>query len=147
MTHLRWLLVAVLCCSIDVSAQSQSFTHPPFAGCYQVVSQSWHPSNEDIKLIPYRFELRSESAFEPNRRMFEVRSVPTTGNLRENTWVWQPKRNGFWISLGTGFSGFDGTFERSATGEFVGKLKEWCDSRCGWKKRAGKIRMRQISCG
>lgn len=146
MTHLRRFLLIALCCPIHTYGQNRPLAPVPFAGCYRVVSQTWQPSNEDMKLIPDLFQLRSESAFEPNRGMFELRSIPASGNRRENLWAWQPKGNGFWIAFATGFGGFRGTFKRSRTGQFVGKLKEWCDSRCGWKKRVGKIRLQQVSC-
>lgn len=146
MNHLKWLFLIALFCPIQTYAQGKTSAQVPFAGCYQVVSQSWHPSSEDVKLIPDRFQLRIESAFEPKRQVFEVRSVPATGNLDENLWVWQPRGSRFWIAFATGLGGFRGTFKRSSTGEFVGSLKEWCDSRCEWKTRVGTIRIKQFSC-
>src|SRR5215470_17349817 len=118
----------------------------PFAGCYRVVSQTCRPTSEDIKLIPDRFQLQSKSAFDPSRGIFAVRSVPASDNLNENLWIWQPKGNSFWISWGTGFGGIRGTFKRSSNGEFMGKVSEWCDYRCDWKRRTGTIRIQQIAC-
>ena len=146
MSHLNWLLVAALVSPIQVAGQGPPSTHVPFSGCYQVVSQVWHPSNEDTKLIPDRFELRTESAFGPSSGMFAVRSVPASDNPTEWGWVWRPKGNGLWIDWGTGLGGLRGSFKRSRTDEFVGKFKEWCDSRCGWKRRVGIIRIQEINC-
>ena len=146
MSHLKWLLVVVLVCPIQMCGQGQPSAHVPFVGCYQVVSQVWHPSNGDIRLIPNRFELRTESAFGPNSGMFAGRSMPGSGDPTDWVWMWRPKGGRLWISWGTGLGGVRGSFKRSRTGEFVGKLKEWCDSRCGWKRRVGIIRIQQIDC-
>ena len=147
MSRLKWFLVIVLVCPVRMCGQGQPSAHLPFSGCYRVVSQAWHPSNEDIKwMIPDRFQLRSEPAFGPGSELFAVRGVPASGNLTEGYWVWRPHGSKLWISLGTGLGGIRGTLKQSRTGEFVGKLKEWCDSRCGWKKRVGTIRIQQIDC-
>ena len=147
MTHLKQLLLIALYCPFQMHGQGQSLAQVPFAGCYRVVSQTWQPPNKDLKMIPDRFQLLSESTFEPSRRMFAVRSIPASGNvMEENMWVWQPRGSKLWISWGTGLGGVRGSFKRSRTGEFVGKLKEWCDSRCGWKRRVGTIRIQQVDC-
>jgi hypothetical protein len=49
------------------------------------------------------------------------------------------------ISFGS-LGGFRGTLRPVAAGEFTGKLKEYCDNRCAWKKREGKIRIRKVDC-
>ena len=146
MSQLRLLFLIAICCPIQLYGQGQSPAHKPFAGCYGVVSQVWRPTNEDLQVIPERFQLQSESAFEPSRPLFAVRSLPASDNLAEKTWVWQPQGNRLWISFGNGLGGFRGTFKRSRAGELVGKLKEWCDSRCEWKTRIGTIRIQQIAC-
>ena len=146
MSHHKWLLVIALVCPVQMCSQGQPSAHVLFAGCYRVVSLAWQPPDEDIKLIPERFQLRSEPAFESSKEMFAVRSIPASGNLMERLWAWRPKGSRLWIWWGTGFGGFRGTFKRSRTGEFVGRLKEWCDSRCEWKRRVGIIRIQQIDC-
>lgn len=145
MSHIKWLLVIALLCPKQICGQDRPTARVPFAGCYQVMSLVWQPPNEDIKLIPERFELRSESVFKGSE-VFAVRSVPASGNLGERLWRWKPKGSGLWISWGTSFGGFRGNFKRSRAGEFVGRLKEWCDSRCEWKKRVGIIRLQQLDC-
>src|SRR5215467_2204091 len=146
MSPLVRLLPIALCFPIQMYGQSQSSAYVSFAGCYRIVSQTWQPKSEDIKLIPDRFQLQSKSVFEPGRGMFAVRSVPATDNLNENLWIWQPKRNSFWISWGTGFGGFRGTFKQSSNGEFLGRVREWCDSRCEWKRRTGTLRIQRMAC-
>src|SRR4051794_30782607 len=51
-----------------------------------------------------------------------------------------------WLSWGTGLGGFRGTLKQSRTGDFAGKVKEWCDSRCGWKRRVATIRIQKTPC-
>ena len=146
MSHLKWLPVIALICPIHVCGQRQPSAQLPFAGCYQVVSQVWYPSNGDITLIPNRFELLTESAFGPSSGMFAGRSMPGSGDPTDWVWAWQPKGSRLWISWGTGLGGVRGTLKRSRNGEFVGKLKQWCDSHCAWKKKVAIIRIRQIDC-
>jgi len=147
MRHLKQILLVALCCPFQMHGQGQPLAQVPFAGCYQIVSQTWQPGNEDVKMIPDRFQLLSESTFEPSRRIFAVRSTPASGNvMAEKLWVWQPRGSSLWISWGTGLGGVQGSFKRLRTGEFVGKLKEWCDNRCEWKRRVGTIRIQHIGC-
>ena len=137
-----WVAVA-LCCLTPAYGQGRPSADVPFAGCYEVISLTWSPPDETIKLIPKRFRLLNE-AVQPGRSIFKVRAVPSSLSARIE--IWRPKGNQFWISWGTGFGGFHGTLTQSNTGEFVGKLKEWCDARCGWKRRVGKMRVRKIDC-
>jgi len=146
MSLVQRLLLITFLCPVQMVGQGQPSVRVPFAGCYRIASQTWKPTSEDIKLLPDLFRLLTESAFEPSRELFAVRSIPATGEMNERLWVWQPKGNGLWISWGTGFGGFRGTLKRSTNGEFVGTLREWCDSRCEWKTRVGKIRIQQIAC-
>src|SRR5438046_9998647 len=83
MSHHKWLLVIALVCPVQMCSQGQPSAHVLFAGCYRVVSLAWQPPDEDIKLIPERFQLRSEPAFESSKEMFAVRSIPASGNLME----------------------------------------------------------------
>jgi hypothetical protein len=145
MKYIRTCLLVALCCLTGAYGQGQTSTHAQFAGCYEVVSLVWNPPDDTIKLIPKRFHLLSEPE-EPSRSIFGVRSVPASGDTLEKLWSWKPLGSRLWISCGTGFGGFCGTLKLSSTGESVGKLKEWCDSRCGWKKRVGTIRIRKIDC-
>jgi hypothetical protein len=48
--------------------------------------------------------------------------------------------------LGGFRGGFRGTLKQSQPGEFVGKVKEWCDSRCEWKRQVATIRIQKIDC-
>lgn len=51
------------------------------------------------------------------------------------------------INWGTGMGGFRGTLKRSSSGELVDKIKEYCDSHCSYKRRAGSLHVQKISCG
>ena len=146
MSILRILFLVAVCFPLATQGQSQASAQVPFAGCYRIVSQRWHPMNEDAVPIPDRFQLRSEAAAEPSSGIFAMRSVPANGNAMEKLWVWQPRGSRLWISWGTGFGGFRGTLKQSQPGEFVGKVEEWCDSHCEWKRRAATIRIQKTDC-
>jgi len=75
-----------------------------------------------------------------------MRRIPASNSPMENLWIWQAKGDRLWLSWGTGFGGFRGTLNQSGSGEFVGKVKEWCDSHCEWKRRVGTIRIRKTDC-
>jgi len=103
--------------------------------------------NEDSVPIPERFQLRSDAADEHrNGGFFAMQSFPANSNAWDKLWVWQPRGSRLWISCGTGLGGFRGTLKQSQPGEFVGKVKEWCDSRCEWKRRVATIRIQKIDC-
>ena len=139
-------LFAVLCCSIALHAQTQSPPNVPFAGCYEIVSQTWHPMNEDASPIPGRFQLLKEPLDERSNEILQMRGLPANDHVMERLWFWQAKGDRLWISLGTGFGGFRGTLKRDRDGEFIGSIKEWCDSHCGWKTRTAKLRIRKTDC-
>src|SRR6266853_1950052 len=76
------VFVIVLCCSITLHGQTQTSAGVQFAGCYEIVSQKWHPGNEDASSIPSRFELRNERADKRSTDFFQMRGLPpvtTTG--------------------------------------------------------------------
>jgi hypothetical protein len=102
--------------------------------------------NEDAVPIPQRFQLHSEAAAEPSGRIYVMRSLPANSNAWEKLWVWQPRGSRLWISWGAGLGGFRGTLKQSQPGQFVGKVKEWCDSRCEWKRQVATIRIQKIDC-
>ena len=142
----RALFLVILCCSVPLRGQARPSADVPFAGCYRIVSQRWRPMNEDASPIPGRFQLLSEATAEPNKGIFAMRSIPASNNVMEKQWVWQPKGDRLWMSWGRGLGGFRGTLKQSGGGEFVGKIKEWCDSRCEWKRSIATIRIQKIDC-
>src|SRR6266581_4661715 len=58
-----FFFVAV-CFVLETQGQNQASIKAPFAGCYKIVSQRWHPMNEDAVPIPQRFQLRNDAADE-----------------------------------------------------------------------------------
>jgi len=117
-----------------------------FAGCYEVTSLSWTPRDYTVKLIPKRFQLSAEH-HAAGGKFFMMRSLdPEASRLIDTLWAWRPKGNQVQVSWSRGFGGFSGTLKPSSTGDLVGDLKEWCDNRCGWKKRTGKMRVHKIGC-
>jgi len=142
----RILLLVAGCFPLALQGQGQTSAQVPFAGCYRIVSQKWHPMNEDAVPIPNQFQLRSEAAAEPSNGTFAMRSVPASANAMEKQWVWQPRGSRLWISWGSGSGGFRGTLKQSQPGEFVGKVEEWCDSHCEWNKQVATIRIQKTDC-
>lgn len=139
-------MIFVLLVAAFANAQSSGHASPQFAGCYEVTSLTWSPPDETIKLIPKQFELLSTSR---GAGAFDMHSLPKKAEPAfENSWAWRPKSDDkLWISFSTGLGGFKGTLKKSRNGELAGKLKEWCDSRCGWHKRTGTLHIRPAACG
>ena len=114
--------------------------HEPIGDSVNECTESSTP--ERVRNVP---RIVSENVASSSER-FQMRSIPLTNNLAENAWIWQPRGNRLWISWGTGLGGFRGTLTQYSTGEFVGKIKEWCDSHCEWKRRVAKIRIQRTDC-
>lgn len=140
------VLFAVLCGSLALHAQTRKLSSVRFAGCYEVVFQKWHPMNEDDSPIPGRFQLLKEPVDERSNEILQMGSLAANHNMMERLWFWRPEHDHLFLSWGTGFGGFRGTMKQDRDGEFVGKVKEWCDSRCGWKIRRAEIRIRKTEC-
>ena len=140
------IFVSVLCCCFPIHGKAQAAADAPFAGCYRIISQKWYPMNEDASPIPGRFRLWSEPVDTRSKDILRMRSIPASNNPAENLWIWQQKGDRLWLSWGMGFGGFRGTLKQSRAGEFVGKVKEWCDSHCEWKQRVATIRIQKMDC-
>ena len=141
-----YVLGLLLCCVLSVHGQNGK--QVPFSGCYEVQTLTWSPPDDRIRLIPSRFEL-SVDRTQPGHDIFVIHNIPaspdnSTDSIVEKSRFWIPKRNEVLLSFGN-MGGFRGTL-KPTNGDFVGKLKEWCDSRCEWKKRVGTIRVRKIDC-
>lgn len=129
--------------------QVQSQGQDELAGCYHVARVSWSPQPEDLQMIPTGFELL-KVANAPGATYFKLRGLGAKAepNPWELLWSWKPDgKDRLEINLGTGLGGFRGTLKRSGSGELVGKVKEYCDSRCGYKRRIGSLHLQKISCG
>ena len=115
------------------------------AGCYQVTSLTWTPDGSDIHLIPKEFELSNDPRGDG---MFRMKGLPLVkNNPIERGWWWKPKgASKVRVDWSSGLGGIHGTLKRSRNGDLHGKIKEWCDSRCGWKRRTGQIRVQPIAC-
>ena len=139
-----YLLIAI-CGVLPASSQSAPPAKVQFAGCYEVRTLTWNPPDHSIRSIPSHFQLSTDRA-QPGHEIFEVHSVPPgPGNSIVESWFWRPKRNEVLVSFGDGMGSFRGTLKPS-NGDLVGKLKEWCDARCEWKKRVGTLRVGKIEC-
>ena len=129
------LLLLVLCFCLCAYGQQERSTALRFPACYEVISLSWDPPDNSIRAIPPRFRLTAE------HHVFPLASE--TNKIPWGSWETEGKN----LALSFGFlGGFRGTLKPSDGGEFRGKLKEHCDYHCGWKKRVGLIRLRNIAC-
>ena len=142
-------LFLAICAGLSLS-QDAGRAQPPLVGCYEVTSLKWTPPAEDpIKSPLERFELSSE----PDRSTtgqhgpFRVHSL-TRNDPWERLWNWRPSADGqnLRINLSHGLGGFRGAFHVDSNGELVGKVKEYCDHRCDWKRQTAHIRARKIPC-
>jgi len=140
----RLILLMFLCCTVSVQAQEERSAASRFDGCYEVISLSWSPPDENIQLLPPRFKLTGDGHVHS--------AVPTKNeNLACDSWTAQAKK--LKLSFGC-LGGFRGSLKPSSLGEFNGKLKEWSDHRCwpkSWcgskeKRRTGLLRIRETAC-
>ena len=140
----RYLIVAWLCLLSCISQAADSGSK--FQGCYEVKSLTWMPPDDSIKFIPKQFEL-TDKPWASSKNVFRITSLDSnTDWFTQRLWTWTANNDSIRLSFSTGFGGFEGTLHRRRSGELAGKLKEFCDSRCGWDKRVGKIRIDQIAC-
>jgi hypothetical protein len=98
-------------------------------------------------MIPTEFKL-SNVLNASGATYFKLRSLGDEAVLNpwEVLWSWRPEgKDKLEINLGTGLGGFRGTLKRSGGG-LIGKIKEYCDSRCGYKRRIGSLRLQKINC-
>jgi len=139
-----WLHVLfVLSTAVLPHAQDLDRGVSHFAGCYEVKSLTWSPT-ADIKAIPIRLKLLSSSRGDG---FFQMRSFADSRNNNENFWWWRPTGGDkVRVAWSNGLGGIRGTLKRSKNGDLKGKIKEWCDSRCGWKKRTGTIHLERFAC-
>jgi len=118
------------------------------AGCYKVALLSWSPPDSTINSIPTRFELLSLPRI-PGATTFGIRSlgVEAGRDPSENLWSWRPRGKGkLEIVWSHGLGGFRGVLKRSGS-ELVGRMKEYCDSRCDYKIRTGNLHLAKVNCG
>lgn len=80
--------------AIALHGQTQPSASVPFAGCYEVISQNWHPGNEDVSPIPSRFELRDEQTDKLSTGIFQMRGIPAGRSDWERLWRWRPEGDG-----------------------------------------------------
>ena len=131
--------------TVQVPSEGPDF----IAGCYQVTGVSRGLIAEDYSLFPTRFELLIVPRA-PGATYFNMRSLDAKGdrNSWEASWSWRPEgKNKLEINWGAGLGGFRGTLKRSGSGELAGKMKEYCDSHCSYKRRVGILHVKKISCG
>ena len=119
-------------------------------GCFEVTSLKWTPAVEDKINSPLeRFELSSEPVRDASSETgpFRVHTLARS-NPWESLWIWRPSidREGARITLSHGLGGFRGSLYLTKTGELIGKLKEYCDYRCEWKRETVHIHARRIPC-
>ena|SRR5581483_220747 len=142
------LIVLSLCWASSLAAQSAPPTDLPLAGCYEVRVLKRTPRMEDeTHFPPSRLQL-TEIPLDGDKTGFVVQSIPVapSGSTYQQQWFWVPQRGQLRLSLGLGMGGFRGSFGLSTNGDLSGKLKEWCDNRCGFKKTVIAMNLHRIEC-
>ena len=135
------LPLTFLCCTVCAPAEEERSTPAKLDGCYEVISLSWSPPDESIRLIPPRFRLTADGHVAP----FES-ETKICGS-------WSADAKKLKLQFGC-LGGFAGRLKPSGPGELDGKLKEYSDHRCWpkWscgseKRRTGLLRIRRTDCG
>lgn len=119
------------------------------AGCYETTSLIWNPTpDQEITSIPRKFQL-TDKVYDPRRsRMLRIHDSGPTPSPWESIWSWVARSDeqSLRISLSHGLGGFKGTLHRSKDGSLRGRLKEYCDGRCEWKRETAVILARKVAC-
>jgi len=148
---MRFFLVAVAVCSALSAVAQNAPNNLRFAGCYEVKILKWGPPLEDMppttSFPPSVLQLSTVSS-KPDHDALDLRSVPVNPEraLPERLWFWTPGSSSVRVSFGTGMGGFRGILKASSNAELSGRLKQWCDKRCEWKKTEMRISLRRIDC-
>ena len=142
-------VLLTFCWALSAACQSTSSVTPSLAGCYEIKTSKWKPPLEDdphLMLIPSRVRLSTQS--EPNQNVFKVESIPINpdGAQMDRLWFWIPEGTGLRLLLGAGSGGFRGRLKRTNDGDFSGKLKQWCNGHCDWKRTEVMVRLSRINC-
>ena len=121
-------------------------------GCYEVTSLKWTPvADSRIQLIPKKFQLTDKSAGPGTKSFFDMHSLESDPIPQERLWSWSLaeetiRGNRLRLDFSTGLGGIKGIVRRARDGSLRGNIKEYCDSRCGWKRETGHLVARRIPC-
>ena len=142
------LIVLSLCWASSLVAQSAQTTNLAFAGCYEVRVLKWSPPSEDEPQFPPSHLQLTAIRLERDQNAFRVQSFPVapSGSTFEQQWFWIPEGRRLTLSFGFGLGGMHGSFKPSSNADLFGKLKQWCDKRCDFKKTEITMRLRRIDC-
>jgi hypothetical protein len=127
-------------------------TSRDLVGCYEVTSLRWTPvADSKIKLIPNKFQLTDKFTGLGTKRFFDMHSLESDPIPQERLWSWSLAEETIRgkrvrLDFSTGFGGIKGIVRRARDGSLRGNIKEYCDSRCGWKRETGHLRARRIPC-
>jgi hypothetical protein len=123
----------------------------PLAGCYEVISYRPSPAIEDTyRALLTKFELTNKPYDNTgNPRFFHMRKLDRESNSWEALWNWEPTRDGHAarLNLSLGLGGYRGVLKQYSGGKLIGKIKQYCDSRCQWKRESIHISARRVDCG
>jgi len=134
----------ILCCIVafctctDLSAQSKHSKNQ-FAGCYDVVAVSSPEGG-----VPHHFELTNEPTKFGTHWLQVKADTADTAPARTHH-LWSSKRDGVKVIFGWGLGGWEGKLKPDQTNDLVGKLTNFCDSKCS-PKQVVTVRARRVEC-
>lgn len=142
------LCILSLCWASALIAQSAQTSKLPLAGCYEVRVLQWSPPLEDEPHFPPSRLQLTAIPLEGDQTAFRVQSLPVapSGSTFEQQWFWVPEGRRLTLSFGFGLGGMRGAFKASSNADLSGKLKQWCDKRCDFKKTEITMSLRRIDC-
>ena len=142
------LLVLIFAFSMVSNAQIAN-NDAKLAGCYETTSLTWNPRPDvEIAFIPRKFQLMDKVYDSRSPRILRVHDLGPSPNRWEFLWIWTGRSDeqSLRITLSHGLGGFRGTLHRSKDGSLRGRLKEYCDGRCEWKRETALILARKVAC-
>ncbi len=118
-----------------------------FAGCYQVTATRWNPPLEDRPTWPpRRIKLATNAPFS-SANVFAVASLDSEGNPHDNDFSnWEPISDGIKLLLSGGRGGMRGTLHVNKHGDLEGKIKQFCDFRCDFKRETVRLELHRVDC-
>lgn len=147
MKRITSYLIVGLCLVLPAHVQSIAATSATeFAGCYEVRALTANPPNDNIRMIPLRFQLSTVKS-EFNKGSFKLKPVgESTDPHSLQLFSWTPKQNRLHLAFSNGKSGYYGELKAAGADEFIGNLKYFCDWRGHCGKHAVTITVRKIDC-
>ena len=138
-----WLIIWLF--SVHAAAQTSSRTHNLLVGCYETSSLTSVPADLATRGVPQFFELTDRPTPFGNPWL-QMKAADATTEPSRLHHIWTPRHGSIKLQFGWGMGGWEGTLKPAAPNEFVGKLKPFCNGRCGGQKQVVSVHVKRVEC-